>query len=54
MSQSKSKALATRVCENLQKSLMDLHDEQFPSNAGAFNMKAFKKAAKVDKLKGVV
>ena len=54
MSQSKAKALATRVCENLQKSLMDLHDERFPSNAGAVNMKAFKKQAAHDKLKGQV
>ena len=54
MSQSKAKALATRVCENLQKSLMDLHDERFPSNAGAVNMKAFKKKAANDKLKGQV
>ena len=52
MSQSKAKALATRVCENLQKSLMD--DERFPSNAGAVNMKAFKKKAAHDKLKGQV
>ena len=53
MTQSKSMALAARVCENLQKSLMDLHEERIPSNAGAINMKAFKKAAKADKLKGV-
>ena len=54
MSQSKAKELATRVCENLQKSLMDLHDERFPSNAGAVQMKAFKKQADHDKLKGQV
>ena len=52
MSQSKAKELATRVCENLQKSLMDLHDERFPSNAGAVQMKAFKKKAAHEKLKG--
>jgi hypothetical protein len=54
MSQSKAKELATRVCENLQNSLMDLHDERFPSNAGAVQMKAFKKQAAHDKLKGQV
>ena len=54
MSQNKAKELATRVCENLQKSLMDLHDERFPSNAGAVQMKAFKKKAAHDKLKGQV
>ena len=54
MSQSKAEALATRVCENLQKSLMDQHNERFPSNAGAVNMKAFKKQAAHDKLKGQV
>ena len=54
MSQAKAKELATRVCENLQKSLMDLHDERFPSNAGAVQMKAFKKKAAHDKLKGQV
>ena len=54
MSQSKAKELATRVCENLQQSLMDLHDERFPSNAGAVQMKAFKKNAAHEKLKGQV
>ena len=54
MSQSKARELATRVCENLQKSLMDLHHEQFPSNAGAVQMKAFKKKAANEKLKGQV
>ena len=54
MSQTKAKELATRVCENLQQSLMDLHDERFPSNAGAVQMKAFKKNAAHEKLKGQV
>jgi len=33
---------------------MDLHNEQFPSNAGAVQMKAFKKKAANEKLKGQV
>ena len=54
MRQPEAKALATKVCENLQNSLMDIHYEDFPPSSDTVKMKAFTKKAHNEKLKGVL
>ena len=54
MAHQKAKELSKRVCEQLHKGLMDIHDERFPSGASVVETKAFKKQTANTKLPGKV